>query len=144
MMMLAPATAARTLGYVAFGEYALATVAPRATAWLASESACERFHEVCEPIGPTMSATFSGVAAWAGFGAARGATSAMASKAAAKRRNAGTASVAPATRRVGPGRPCEPRRILSGTVVPCGQAGAHGPYVLPTGGSFRERGLHAG
>src|SRR6476469_4887451 len=90
--MLAPATAARTLAYVAFGEYALATVAPREMACCAISSACWRFHDVLLPIGPTISATFIGVtAARVGVGAASGAANARASAAAANRRNAGTA-----------------------------------------------------
>src|SRR3954471_13726263 len=91
--MFAPATALRTLEYVAFGEYALVTVAPSASASWASWSACCRFDDVTdEPMGPTMMATLTGVtAALAGWGAARGASSTAASAAAAKMRYAGTA-----------------------------------------------------
>src|SRR5215831_16853313 len=92
--MFAPATAARTLGYVALGEYALATTMPgyadvtSAAIW----SARDRFPGVCEPNGPTISAILSGAsAAFAGRGAAIGASSATAIAAAAKMRYAGTA-----------------------------------------------------
>src|SRR5689334_22568369 len=138
--MLAPATAARTLAYVAFGEYAFATVAPSELACWAIWSACWRFQAVLLPIGPTISAIFIGVtAACVGVGAASGAATATASAAAAISRNAGTAfGSSLLSPRARTSRPCVLATPLEAT-LPFELADSHGLIVPNRSGPFPRR-----
>src|SRR4051812_1024750 len=96
-------------------------------------SARERLKLVLEPIGPTIRATFTAVAARTGAATASGNASAKASTVVATRRDAGPVLLLlRGGRRDGPPRPGPPR-LLSLSLVPGTPPEPHGPIVPATG-----------